>query len=98
MTRQEKNEQFLLTSFLYGGNAAYIDELYARYKADPNSVDPTWHSYFGKLEDTSAEASAGAEGPSWQRPDWPQTANGELVSALDGNWPVTGEIAVRAGK
>ena len=41
MTRQEKNEQFLLSSFLYGGNADYIDSLYARYKADPASVDPT---------------------------------------------------------
>ena len=33
MTRQDKNEQFLLSSFLYGGNADYIDGLYARYKA-----------------------------------------------------------------
>src|SRR5690606_2578508 len=29
------------------------------------------------------------------RNDWPQAANGELVSALDGNW---GDIAVRAEK
>ena len=35
MTRQDKNEQFLLSSFLYGGNASYIEELYARYKTDP---------------------------------------------------------------
>jgi len=98
MTRQEKNEEFLLTSFLYGGNAAYIDDLYAQFKADPNSVDPTWASYFGKLEDTSAAATANAEGPSWQRRDWPEVANGELVSALDGNWGVTKGIAVRAEK
>ncbi len=94
MTRQEKNEQFLLSSFLYGGNAAYIDDLYARYKTDPGSIDPTWSSYFGKLEDTTADATANAEGPSWQRSDWPQTANGELVSALDGNWS---EITVKTG-
>ncbi|MCA1952556.1 MAG: 2-oxoglutarate dehydrogenase E1 component, partial [Hyphomicrobiales bacterium] len=25
-------------------------------------------------------------GPSWQRPNWPVPANGELISALDGNW------------
>jgi 2-oxoglutarate dehydrogenase E1 component len=24
--------------------------------------------------------------PSWKRPNWPVAANGELVSALDGNW------------
>ncbi|MEO6396541.1 MAG: hypothetical protein ABIO40_11620, partial [Devosia sp.] len=41
MTRQEKNEQFLLSSFLYGGNAAYIEDLYARFKADPKSIDAT---------------------------------------------------------
>jgi 2-oxoglutarate dehydrogenase E1 component len=25
--------------------------------------------------------------PSWAKPNWPLPANGELVSALDGNWP-----------
>ncbi len=95
MTRQDKNEEFLLTSFLYGGNADYIDDLYARYKADPKSVDPTWGSFFGKLEDTPAEAASNAAGPSWQRRDWPQAANGDLVSAFDGNWS---EIAVKAGR
>ena len=83
MTRQEKNEQFLLSSFLYGGNASYIEDLYARFKADPKSIDPTWAGYFGKLEDTGADVAKNAEGPSWQRADWPQQANGELVAALD---------------
>jgi 2-oxoglutarate dehydrogenase E1 component len=94
MTRQEKNEQFLLSSFLYGGNASYIEDLYTRFKTDPKSVDPTWASYFGRLEDSAADAKKNADGPSWARADWPQTANGELVSALDGNW---GEIVVKAG-
>lgn len=94
MTRQEKNEQFLLSSFLYGGNASYIEDLYTRFKTDPKSVDPTWASYFGRLEDSATDAKKNAEGPSWARADWPQTANGELVSALDGNW---GEIVVKAG-
>src|SRR5690606_9013289 len=94
MTRQEKNEQFLLSSFLYGGNASYIEDLYTRFKTDPQSVDPTWASYFGRLEDSAGDARKNAEGPSWARSDWPQTANGELVAALDGNW---GEIVVRAG-
>ena len=86
MTRQEQNEQFLLSSFLYGGNADYIESLYARYKADPQSVDATWQSYFGRLEDSTEDAQRNAEGPSWQRADWPQPINGELVAALDGNW------------
>ena len=92
MTRQEKNEQFLLSSFLYGGNATYIEDLYTRFKADPKSVDPTWASYFGRLEDSAADARKNAEGPSWARTDWPQQINGELVSALDGNW---GELVVK---
>jgi 2-oxoglutarate dehydrogenase E1 component len=95
MTRQEKNDTFLLTSFLYGGNADYIEQLYSRYKTDPASVDETWQSYFGKLDDTDGVAQQNAEGPSWGRKDWPQSANGELVSALDGNW---GEIAIKTEK
>ena len=95
MTRQEKNEAFLLTSFLDGGNAAYIEDLYARFLADPASVDATWASYFGKLADSAAEAKQNVEGPSWQRRDWPQQVNGELVSAFDGNWA---EIAVKVEK
>jgi 2-oxoglutarate dehydrogenase E1 component len=98
MTRQDKNEQFLLTSFLYGGNAAYIDDLYAQFKADPKSVDDTWASFFSRLEDSGADAIANAEGPSWQRRDWPEAANGDLVSALDGNWKLESSIAVRAEK
>ncbi len=92
MTRQNKNETFLLTSFLYGGNAGYIEDLYARYIENPADVDASWRSYFARLEDRAEDVTANAEGPSWARPDWPETANGELVSALDGDW---GEIAVK---
>ena len=35
MSRQDANAAFALTSFLYGGNAAYIEDLYARYENDP---------------------------------------------------------------
>ena len=40
MSRQDANAAFALTSFLYGGNAAYVDELYARYEPDPNPSMP----------------------------------------------------------
>jgi 2-oxoglutarate dehydrogenase E1 component len=95
MTRQEKNDQFLLTSFLYGGNADYIEQLYSRFKSDPQSVDETWSSFFSKLDDADGTAEANAEGPSWERTDWPRPASGELVSALDGDW---GDIAVKTEK
>ena len=86
MTRQEKNETFLLTSFLYGGNADYIEELYARYTEDPSSVDATWASFFSKLSDKPSDVTANAEGPSWARTDWPRMPQGDLVSAIDGDW------------
>ena len=39
MSRQDANAAFARTSFLYGGNADYIEDLYARYEADPQAVD-----------------------------------------------------------
>ena len=51
MSRQDANAQFALTSFLYGGNAAYIEDLHARYEADPHSVDAEWQAFFESLKD-----------------------------------------------
>jgi 2-oxoglutarate dehydrogenase E1 component len=87
MARQDANATFAATSFLYGSNASYIEDLQARYAANPASVDEEWRTFFDALEDPPASIEAEAHGPSWQRPDWPPAINGELVSALDGNWP-----------
>ena len=87
MARQDANQAFAATSFLYGANAPYIEQLQARYAADPNSVDGEWRSFFEGLKDAPDAVKAGAEGPPWRRADWPPVMNGELVSALDGNWP-----------
>src|SRR6478672_10628613 len=38
--------EFEATSNLYGANAPYVEELYERYLADPNSVDATWRATF----------------------------------------------------
>ncbi|MBN9272791.1 MAG: 2-oxoglutarate dehydrogenase E1 component, partial [Mesorhizobium sp.] len=87
MARQDQaNDQFSLTSFLYGGNADYIDALYAAYEDDPNSVDPEWQDFFAALKDDAGDVRRNATGASWAKPSWPLQANGELVSALDGNW------------
>ncbi|MGI9371393.1 MAG: 2-oxoglutarate dehydrogenase E1 component [Hyphomicrobiales bacterium] len=86
MARQEQNDVFARTSFLYGGNAGFIEQLYARYENDPNSVDPEWQAFFAELGDEAESVIANAKGASWKRADWPQQANGELVSALDGDW------------
>ena len=86
MSRQDANAAFARTSFLYGGNAPYIEDLYARYRSNPNSVDAEWQAFFHSLKDEDAQALRGADGPSWKRPDWPLRARSELVSALDGDW------------
>ncbi len=36
-------------SYLFGGNAPFIEELYEQFLADPNSVPAEWRSYFDKL-------------------------------------------------
>src|SRR5215210_2293941 len=86
MARQDLNEAFAQTAFLYGANATYIEELYARYAKDPNSVDAEWKAFFGALKDDDRIVAKNAEGASWSRSNWPIAANGELVAALDGNW------------
>jgi 2-oxoglutarate dehydrogenase E1 component len=74
------------TSFLYGGNAAFVEDLYARWAEDPNSVEPSWRAFFASLNDRADEVKRAVEEPSWtppaervQRPDW--------LSAIDGLWP-----------
>jgi 2-oxoglutarate dehydrogenase E1 component len=42
MSRQDANAAFARSSFLYGGNADYLDDLYARYEQDPKAVDRAW--------------------------------------------------------
>ncbi|HEX6141460.1 MAG TPA: 2-oxoglutarate dehydrogenase E1 component [Geminicoccaceae bacterium] len=44
-TRRELEQ----TAFLYGGNSAFIEDLYARYLDDPAAVDPSWRAYFDDL-------------------------------------------------
>ena len=62
MARQDVNEALLQTSFLDGANAAYIEDLYARYAKDPKSVDAEWQAFFGALKDDSAIVAKNAQG------------------------------------
>jgi 2-oxoglutarate dehydrogenase E1 component len=89
MSRQDANAAFALTSFLYGGNAAYIEDLYARYEADPKSVDAEWQGFFQSLKDDRASVERNARGASWKKPNWPLRPSGDLVAALDANWAET---------
>jgi len=87
MARQDQaNDLFSLTSFLYGGNADYIERLHATWLDEPSAVDPEWRDFFAALRDDAGDVRKAAEGASWRKPGWPVAADGELVSALDGDW------------
>jgi len=79
------NEILAETSFLYGANAGFVEDLQARWAKDPGSVEPSWAAFFASLSETGA-ATGSALPPSWTpeplptpRPDW--------LSAIDGQWP-----------
>ena len=59
-----------------GVSPAFIDALYARYKASPDSVEPGWRAFFEGLE-------GAASGPSWENARWPLTSTDDLTAALD---------------
>ncbi|MBV8410460.1 MAG: 2-oxoglutarate dehydrogenase E1 component, partial [Alphaproteobacteria bacterium] len=53
------------TSFLFGANAPFIEELYARYLADPAAVDPEWRTFFEALGEQKESVLAEVRGASW---------------------------------
>ncbi|MCA8909052.1 MAG: 2-oxoglutarate dehydrogenase E1 component [Rhodospirillaceae bacterium] len=57
--------QAVNSSFLFAQNAAFVGDLYARFKRDPGSVDPSWASFFGTLGDDAREVLGELSGPSW---------------------------------
>ena len=81
-----RNQVMSETSFLYGGNAAFVEGLYERYAAEPNSVDPSWRAYFQSLHESADAIRQDAAKPNWSRPitSAPRT---DTLSALDGLWP-----------
>ncbi|WP_340107986.1 2-oxoglutarate dehydrogenase E1 component [Pikeienuella sp. HZG-20] len=87
MSEQSANKLFQNSSFLQGHNAAYMEQLHARYAKDPKAVDDAWATFFRSLGDEPGLVEAEARGPSWARADWPPTPSGDLIAALDGRWP-----------
>jgi 2-oxoglutarate dehydrogenase E1 component len=52
------------TSYLFGANAPFIEELYENYLAEPDSVAENWRDYFDKLQNAAgATARDVAHGP-----------------------------------
>ncbi len=88
MTDQSPNDLFHASSFMQGHNAEYLEQMYARYAADPNAVDDAWAAFFSQLGDSDMDVQAEAAGPSWARSDWPPQPNDDLTGALTGEWPM----------
>ena len=59
-----------------GVSPAFIEQLYARFKAAPDAVEPAWRGMFEGLE------GAGS-GPSWNNAAWPPATTDDLTAALD---------------
>src|SRR5665213_727403 len=80
------NEVLAETSFLYGGNAGFVEDLQARWAADPSAVDPSWRAFFASLSDGATARDAG-HGPSWAP---------KAPAAVDGLWPAVDAKLERA--
>ncbi len=89
------NQVLAETSFLYGGNGAFVEDLYAKWSANPESVEPSWRAFFATLPDSAADVQANAAEPAWTKPA-PPAPRPDWLSAIDGLWPaVEAKIATK---
>ena len=56
MNKTDLTTAFEQTSFLYGGNAQFIEQLHAKYLENPAAVDQHWRQFFAGLEDNAEQA------------------------------------------
>ncbi|RZJ05012.1 MAG: 2-oxoglutarate dehydrogenase E1 component [Brevundimonas sp.] len=79
------NQVFAETSFLYGSNASFIEDLHGKWAADPASVSAEWRAFFDQLRDNADSVRASGAAGSWGR-----SVNAEPTEAsavFDGRWP-----------
>src|SRR4051812_11028693 len=48
-------------SYLFGGNAPYVEEMYENYLANPGSVPEMWRDYFDALQNVPAVDGSNAK-------------------------------------
>ena len=84
MTSSQINEIFDKTSFLHGINAAYIEEMFEKFQSNPNSVPSDWKEFFTGITDNIKKQNNLKA--SWSKEREVELSNGDLVSAVDGNW------------
>jgi len=84
------------TSFLSGGNAVFIAELYARYLDDPTAVDSSWVTFFHELKDDGAQLLGDFKGTTGARRDLKVIGAADPEAAKPGAKPA-GKPAPAAG-
>src|SRR5258708_6006021 len=92
------NEIFEATSFLNGTNAAYVEQMYAAWLADPASVDSGWQAYFSQTGEQGLSPTQLGRGPAWKRDRRPDFANSDLIAALTGQDPPGGKPGAKDAK
>ena len=67
MSSSNNNTIYKKTSFLAGNNSEFINEFYADYISDPNSLPESWRKFFDGLSDDEKLIYDNLNGPSWSR-------------------------------
>ena len=65
MSSSNNNTIYKKTSFLAGNNSEFINEFYADYISDPNSLPESWRKFFDGLSDDKNLIYDNLRGPSW---------------------------------
>ena len=89
------NQALSETSFLYGGNGAFVEDLYARWAENPEQVEPSWRAFFASLHEQAEDVKKAALPPPWTPPAG-KIVRPEWLSAIDGVWPaVEAKLSVK---
>ncbi|HEY3638895.1 MAG TPA: 2-oxoglutarate dehydrogenase E1 component [Rhizomicrobium sp.] len=75
------------TSFLSGANTPFLEELYARWRENPDSVDPSWQEFFAELGEKTIPTPPGAAAVRTHLRPRRTKADSDLLGALTGWWP-----------
>jgi len=65
MSSSDNNTTYKKTSFLTGVNSEFINEFYADYISNPNSLPVSWKNFFDGLSDDEKLIYEDIKGPSW---------------------------------
>src|ERR1700722_7988650 len=84
------------TSFLSGANTPFLEELYARWRENPESVDPSWRDFFVELGDQGIASPRDSSGVTSRLRPRLAKADGDLIGALTGWWPSDEQAATSA--